>query len=202
MNRWGKAFQTGDGSGVLTTTPYGPGLFNGNPVAGSSVRAVLPPLPLRAGQVDHRHRHEVRQQLHLRGRVHRARLQVRVRAVGPVLAARRPVDVGRRPERRAPGRGRPEPRSGQEPHHDAGRDRALAGSRRHVPRQGPRPDRSGHAGRQRRRQQRPGRGRPHPFGAVPYDFGQDTMPFQQIFERLRHPERHEYLFERDGMSAR
>src|SRR3954452_12040796 len=40
-----------------------------------------------------------------------------------------------------------------------------------------------------------------PYGAVPYDFSQDTTPFQQIFERLRHPERHEYLFERDGMSA-
>ena len=37
----------------------------------------------------------------------------------------------------------------------------------------------------------------YPFGAVPYDFSQDTTPFQQIFERLRHPERHEYLFERD-----
>ncbi len=41
----------------------------------------------------------------------------------------------------------------------------------------------------------------YPFGAVPYDFSQDTTPFQQIFERLRHPERHEYLFERDGQSA-
>ena len=36
---------------------------------------------------------------------------------------------------------------------------------------------------------------------MPYDSSQDTTPFQQIFERLRHPERHEYLFERDGMSA-
>ena len=43
---------------------------------------------------------------------------------------------------------------GQEPPDGAGRHRALAGSRVHVPRQGPRPDRSGHAGRQRRRQQR------------------------------------------------
>ena len=41
----------------------------------------------------------------------------------------------------------------------------------------------------------------YPFGAVPYHFDQDTTPFQEIFERLRHPERHEYLFERDGMSG-
>jgi hypothetical protein len=40
-----------------------------------------------------------------------------------------------------------------------------------------------------------------PYGAVPYSFDQDTTPFQQIFERLRHPERHEFLFERDGMSG-
>ena len=40
-----------------------------------------------------------------------------------------------------------------------------------------------------------------PYGAVPYDPSQDTVPFQAIFERLRHPERHEYLLERDEMSA-
>src|SRR4051794_26933847 len=41
----------------------------------------------------------------------------------------------------------------------------------------------------------------YPFGAVPYSFDQDTTPFQQIFERLRHPELHEYLFERDSQSG-
>ena len=33
------------------------------------------------------------------------------------------------------------------------------------------------------------------------DGSQDTVPFQKIYERFRHPECHEYLFERDGMSA-
>ena len=32
------------------------------------------------------------------------------------------------------------------------------------------------------------------------DGSQDTVPFQKIYERFRHPECHEYLFERDGMS--
>ena len=41
----------------------------------------------------------------------------------------------------------------------------------------------------------------YPFGAVPWDRSQDTTPFQAIFERLRHPELHEYLFERDGTSG-
>ena len=42
-----------------------------------------------------------------------------------------------------------------------------------------------------------------PYGAVPWatDGSQDTVPFQKIYERFRHPECHEYLFERDGMSA-
>ena len=32
------------------------------------------------------------------------------------------------------------------------------------------------------------------------DGSQDTVQFQKIYERFRHPECHEYLFERDGMS--
>jgi hypothetical protein len=42
----------------------------------------------------------------------------------------------------------------------------------------------------------------YPYGAVPWatDGSQDTVPFQEIYERFRHPELHEYLFERDGMS--
>jgi hypothetical protein len=42
----------------------------------------------------------------------------------------------------------------------------------------------------------------YPYGAVPWatDGSQDTVPFQKIYERFRHPECHEYLFERDGMS--
>jgi uncharacterized protein YjbI with pentapeptide repeats len=41
-----------------------------------------------------------------------------------------------------------------------------------------------------------------PYGAVPWatDGSQDTVQFQKIYERFRHPECHEYLFERDGMS--
>jgi hypothetical protein len=41
-----------------------------------------------------------------------------------------------------------------------------------------------------------------PYGAVPWatDGSQDTVQFQDIYERFRHPECHEYLFERDGMS--
>jgi hypothetical protein len=41
----------------------------------------------------------------------------------------------------------------------------------------------------------------YPYGAVPWEPGQDTVPFQEIYERFRHPELHEYLFERDGMSG-
>jgi len=43
----------------------------------------------------------------------------------------------------------------------------------------------------------------YPYGAVPWatDGSQDTVQFQKIYERFRHPECHEYLFERDGMSA-
>ena len=40
----------------------------------------------------------------------------------------------------------------------------------------------------------------YPYGAVPWSPGQDTVPFQEIYERFRHPELHEYLFERDGQS--
>src|SRR3954447_18630612 len=40
----------------------------------------------------------------------------------------------------------------------------------------------------------------YPYGAVPWDQSQDVVPFQQIFERFRNPECHEYLLERDGMS--
>ena len=42
----------------------------------------------------------------------------------------------------------------------------------------------------------------YPYGAVPWatDGSQDTVQFQDIYERFRHPECHEYLFERDGMS--
>src|SRR5580765_8018953 len=42
----------------------------------------------------------------------------------------------------------------------------------------------------------------YPYGAVPWatDGSQDTVQFQKIYERFRHPEAHEYLFERDGMS--
>src|SRR5262249_7352390 len=38
-------------------------------------------------------------------------------------------------------------------------------------------------------------------GAVPWDPSQDAVPFPQILERLRHPERHEFLLERDGQST-
>lgn|GEM_PF-5912004 len=41
----------------------------------------------------------------------------------------------------------------------------------------------------------------YPFGALRWDPSQDTTPFQAIFERLRHLENHEFLFERDGQSA-
>jgi hypothetical protein len=43
---------------------------------------------------------------------------------------------------------------------------------------------------------------PSPYGAIPWatDGSQDTVQFQDIYERFRHPECHEYLFERDGMS--
>jgi len=40
----------------------------------------------------------------------------------------------------------------------------------------------------------------YPYGAVPWNANQDAVPFQQIFDRIRNPECHEYLFERDGMS--
>jgi uncharacterized protein YjbI with pentapeptide repeats len=42
----------------------------------------------------------------------------------------------------------------------------------------------------------------YPYGAVPWatDGSQDTVQFQKIYERFRHPECHEYLHERDGMS--
>ena len=144
---------------------------------GSPVRALLPALPLRAGQVDHRYGHQVRQQLHLRGGVHRARHELRVRAVGLVLADGRPVDGRRRPERRSAGPRRSEPGSGQEPPDRAGPDRALAGPHPDVPRQGPRPERSGHVGRQRRRQQRPGRGDVSVRrGAVRLRPGHDAVP--------------------------
>ena len=160
MNSWGQAYQTEQRRRRprrQRRTARASSRDGAHRRAG--LRALLPPLPLRAGQVDPEHGHEVRQPLHLRRRLHRARLRRRVRAVGPLLAAGRPVDGRRRPERRPPGRRRPEPGPGQEPAGAAGPDGALAGPRLHVPRQGPRPDRSGHAGRQRRRQQRPGRGR-------------------------------------------
>src|SRR4029078_9833895 len=43
----------------------------------------------------------------------------------------------------------------------------------------------------------------NPYGAIPWatDGSQDTVQFQRIYERFRHPECHEYLFERDSMST-
>jgi len=40
-----------------------------------------------------------------------------------------------------------------------------------------------------------------PYGALPWDESRDTVRFQEMFERLRHPECHEFLAERDGMSG-
>ena len=69
MNSWGQAFQTNSGAGVLGVTPYGAGHLPGHGAhRGPELRALLPPLPLRAGQVDPEHGDEVRRPLHLRGR--------------------------------------------------------------------------------------------------------------------------------------
>ncbi len=178
MNSWGRAFQTGEGSGVLGVTLRQGQLHGRRHRRRPSVRALLPAFPLRAGQVDHRHGHEVRQQLHLRGRLHRAR-PARTRTRSPTsagcwTACGCPAAV-RASACRAPGD--PNPGQGNNRLMAPGRDRALAGPRVHVPRQGPRSDRSGHAGRQRRRQQRPRRGdRPVRRGPVLVRPGHDAVP--------------------------
>ena len=108
--------------------PYGAGVFNGTALtSGRPCARYYRHFHSEQGKWIQNTGHEVRQPLHLRGHLHGDRPQRRVRAVGPVLAAGRPVDGGRRrAERRPPGRRRPEPGPGQEPPGAAGH-RSSAG---------------------------------------------------------------------------
>jgi hypothetical protein len=200
MNTWGRAFQTGNGSGVLTTTPYTDGLFNGQPVAGRPCARYYRHFHSEQGKwitgtgtkYDNNYISAVAYtELDFAYSYAQSDLcwlldGLWMSGGGPSVGLQGPGD----------------------PHPGQGKNRLMAPdvierwqdhvATFHVKDLGPNDqgtqvanvgDNSG-----------PGAAT-YPFGAVPYSFDQDTTPFQQIFERLRHPERHEFLFERDGFSG-
>jgi hypothetical protein len=201
MNSWGKAFQTGDGSGVLgAAVPFTAGLFNGNPVAGRPCARYYRHFHSEQGKwitgtgtkYDNNYISAVAY-TELDFQYSYAQSDLCWLLDGLWMSGGGP-SIGLQ------GAGDPNP--GQ------GKNRLMAPdiierwqdrvATFHVKDLGPNDqgtqvanvgDNSG-----------PGAAA-YPFGAVPYDPGQDTVPFQAIFERLRRPERHEYLFERDGQSA-
>jgi hypothetical protein len=200
MNSWGRAFQTGSGAGVLTTTPYDVGLFNGNPVSGRPCARYYRHFHSEQGKwitgtgtkYDNNYISAVAY-TELDPKYAYAQSDLCWLLDGLWMSGGGP-SIGLQ------GAGDPNP--GQ------GKNRLFAPDiierwqdripMFHVKDLGPNDqgtqvanvgDNNG-----------PGAAT-YPFGAVPYSFDQDTVPFQQIFERLRHPERHEYLFERDGQSG-
>jgi hypothetical protein len=200
MNSWGRAFQTGSGAGVLTTAPYDVGLFNGQPVAGRPCARYYRHFHSEQGKwitgtgtkYDNNYISAVAYtELDFKYAYAQSDLCWLLEGMwmsggGPSLGIQGPGEPN-------PGQGRNRIMTADVI--ERWQDRVATF---HVKDLGPTDqgtqvanvgDNSG-----------PGSATA-PFGAVPYDFSQDTTPFQQIFERLRHPERHEYLFERDGQSG-
>jgi hypothetical protein len=200
MNTWGRAFQSGEGSGVIPT-PYGPGMFQGQPVAGG-----------RSCARYYRHFHSEQAKW-----IQNTGTKYDNNYVSGIAYTECDVRysfaqsdwcwlldglwmAGGGPSVGIQGPGDPNPGQGY--------NRLVAPDvierwqdqipTFHIKDLGPNDqgtqvanigDNSG-----------PGAATA-PFGAVPWDPSQDTVPFQQMFERLRHPELHDYLIERDGMSA-
>ena len=200
MNTWGRAFQTGSGAGVLTTTPYDVGLFNGNPVSGRPCARYYRHFHSEQGKwitgtgtkYDNNYISAVAY-TELDFKYAYAQSDLCWLLEGMWMSGGGP-SIG------IQGAGDPNPGQGKNRIMTSDvierwQDRVATF---HVKDLGPTDqgtqvanvgDNSG-----------PGSATA-PFGAVPYNASQDTTPFQQIFERLRHPERHEYLFERDGQSG-
>jgi hypothetical protein len=199
MNSWGKAYQTGSGAGVLGT-PYGDGVFNGGSVAGRSCARYYRHFHSEQGkwiqdtgtkydnnyisalaytELDFTYAYAQSDQCWLLDGLWMA-------GGGPSVGLQGPGDPN-------PGQGRN--RLVQPDVVERWQDRIATF---HIKDLGPTDqgtqvanigDDTG-----------PGADT-YPFGAVPWDPGQDTTPLPQIFERLRHPEKHEFLFERDGFSG-
>ena len=210
MNSWGQAYQTGSGAGVLGITPYGPGVFQGTALtAGRPCARYYRHFHSEQGKWIQNtgtkyDNHYISELIYTETDPNVAFAQSdQCWLLDGLWMARR-----QRPERRPPGPGDPNPGQGKNRLVAAGPDGAVAGQRLLVPhqgprfqRQGPRAERPGHAVPERRRQRRARSRDGYPYGAVPWGRrSQDTVPFQEIYERFRHPEVHEYLFERDGKS--
>ena len=202
MNSWGQAYQTGSGAGVLGITPYGPGVFQGTALTAGRPCARY-----------YRHFHSEQgkwiQNTGTKYDGHYISELIYTETDATVAFAQSDqcwlLDglwmAGGAPRasacraRATRIRARARTASSQPDLMERWQDVVHTF---HIKDLGP--NDQGDAGPERRRQRRPRRRdatRTAPCRGTP---GQDTVPFQEIFERFRHPELHEYLFERDGMS--
>jgi hypothetical protein len=204
MNSWGQAFQTNSGAGVLGVTPYGAGIFNGTALTSGRTCARY-----------YRHFHsEQGKWIQNTGTKYDNHYisEVIYTETDPTVAYAQSdqcwlldglwMSGGNAPSVGLQGPGDPNPGQGrnrlvQPDLMERWQDSVFSF---HIKDLGPTDQ--GTQVRNVGDNDGPGSDT-FPFGAVPWatDGSQDTVQFQKIYERFRHPECHEYLHERDGMSA-
>ena len=203
MNSWGQAYQTNSGAGVLGVTPYGPGVFQGTALTAGRTCARY-----------YRHFHsEQGKWIQNTGTKYDNHYisELIYTETDPTVAYAQSDQCwlldglwmagGNAPSVGLQGPGDPNPGQGknrlvQPDLMERWQDSVFSF---HIKDLGP----NDQGTQVRNVGDNDGPGAPtYPYGAVPWatDGSQDTVPFQQIYERFRHPECHEYLFERDGMS--
>jgi hypothetical protein len=216
MNSWGQAYQTNSGAGVIGSTPYGPGIFGGTALTAGRTCARY-----------YRHFHsEQGKWIQNTGTKYDGHYisEVIYTETDPNVAYAQSdqcwlldglwMSGGSAPSVGIQGPGEPNPGQGrnrlvQPDIMERWQDRVFAfhikdlGSGNAINDQGTSVCNVGdNAGPGSATGNYPFDTKPPAYGAVPWatDGSQDTVQFQKIYERFRHPECHEYLFERDGMS--
>ena len=203
MNSWGQAYQTNSGAGVLGITPYGPGVFQGTALTAG-----------RACARYYRHFHSEQgkwiQNTGTKYDGHYISELIYTETDASVAFAQSDqcwlldglwMAGGAAPSVGLQGPGDPNPGQGKNRLVQADLMERWQDKRAHVPHQGPRARttrarRSGTSATTTARARRRTRTAPCRGSRA-----RTPVPFQKIFERFRHPELHEYLFERDGQSA-
>jgi hypothetical protein len=216
MNSWGQAYQTNSGAGVIGSTPYGPGIFAGTALTSGRTCARY-----------YRHFHSEQgkwiQNTGTKYDLHYISEVIYTETDPNVAYAQSDqcwlldglwMSGGSAPSVGIQGAGEPHPGQGrnrlvQPDIMERWQDRVFAfhikdlGSGNAINDQGTSVCNVGdNAGPGAATGNYPFDTKPPAYGAVPWatDGSQDTVQFQKIYERFRHPECHEYLFERDGMS--
>src|SRR3954447_5554008 len=203
MNSWGQAYQTNSGAGVIGSTPYGAGVFGGTALTSGRTCARY-----------YRHFHSEQgkwiQNTGTKYDNHYISELIYTETDPPVAYAQSDqcwlldglwMAGGNAPSVGLQGPGDPNPGQGknrlvQPDLMERWQDSVFSF---HIKDLGP--NDQGTQVRNVGDESAPGAA-DFPHGAVPWatDGSQDTVQFQKIYERFRHPECHEYLFERDGMS--